>query len=664
MFKGLAKARENAKLQSRATQNSSAPPPPSAPRSTPSAFTNPVELAAKFGITPAEIDATRLTTLAPPAKAPEPDIGDGFDDFDLDLDLDDQFGDLFGQDITNDQPKVGSTEAAATHNSNVSFSPKPDNVPEKAHSDGGETHSPSQRELSRSTPQAPQTAKLNTVLSAPAIRAARPATPDFDLDLDLDDGFGDLFGQDIMNDQPKLGNTEVAATSHKSNVPLSAISDNLPRKSHSNEGETDSPSQRDISRRTHQAPRTAKLNTVPPAATITRTATSVPTLQTSQNPSRDQSHGPRTQFSTEKDVYHQPVFPSQHSPTTHSMKRGPTDYPLPPSKTSRTSRFSSPNLRSSSPSTSEPASTTPSVPRHTTTTIQRVHGRPTPPPPPHVPNSLASRLPGPAGKLPELTKEARAQMLSMRAHKHPLLLNPKHKRASVNHNSSTSQHSLPQLLTHQDDDFQCNAWSAMLYAFPSYDPSLNGISTFLRQPYGEKIPDITVLIKELRRSDVDGAAVLKDPSGEIQAAVHRQVFDTFGDAIAVGSVLQLSNISTFMPTGKAKYLNVTVANVACVYPANAEGSIILQKEDDARQDRTGAFVTPATPQQTINSVSKLSKPPMARQDRRPADNRTDIDPDDTPMIDMSKSQPGADEMQDVMQMLSAIPDIEFDDDIF
>ncbi|TPX61252.1 hypothetical protein SpCBS45565_g07310 [Spizellomyces sp. 'palustris'] len=188
-----------------------------------------------------------------------------------------------------------------------------------------------------------------------------------------------------------------------------------------------------------------------------------------------------------------------------------------------------------------------------------------------VPNpdiSTKPRLPGPAGKLPTLTNAEKALIFGSKSAS-ILLKHVKRSRPISDVGDASNGKRLLAVprtsLSQQDEDFTSLAWSNMLNTIRDYNASLNGISAFLRTSYEHKIPDLIALIKELRKTDVDGAAIFKDPTGEMQGAIHRNVFDHFGDAICNGTVLELRKISTFKPTGRAKYLNVTLANIVSIF---------------------------------------------------------------------------------------------------
>jgi hypothetical protein len=100
------------------------------------------------------------------------------------------------------------------------------------------------------------------------------------------------------------------------------------------------------------------------------------------------------------------------------------------------------------------------------------------------------------------------------------------------------------------------------------------IASIQRDGFYVKVPECTVLVAELDRSDEDALALLQDPSGTIGGCIHRQVMEEWRGDITVGAVLLLRRTSVFTPRIGQHFLNVTPDNVVRVWsvePAPAPG---------------------------------------------------------------------------------------------
>ncbi|XP_072105454.1 uncharacterized protein hrob [Mobula birostris] len=134
----------------------------------------------------------------------------------------------------------------------------------------------------------------------------------------------------------------------------------------------------------------------------------------------------------------------------------------------------------------------------------------------------------------------------------------------------SSQHSI-------EDDFGRGPWAAMKEELRLDEGDTNcflrnySIVMVLRKaalkqlPKG-KVPNMAVLVKSLTRTNTDASAVFKDPSGEMQGTIHRQLLIDQPNDLKVGTVLLLKQVGVFSPSVRNHYLNITPSNVIKVYP--------------------------------------------------------------------------------------------------
>ncbi|XP_032891243.1 homologous recombination OB-fold protein [Amblyraja radiata] len=91
----------------------------------------------------------------------------------------------------------------------------------------------------------------------------------------------------------------------------------------------------------------------------------------------------------------------------------------------------------------------------------------------------------------------------------------------------------------------------------------------LKQLPKGKVPHMAVLVKSLTRTNTDASAVFKDPSGEMQGTIHRQLLVEDPNDLKVGTVLLLKQVGVFSPSLRNHYLNITPSNVIKIYPQGA-----------------------------------------------------------------------------------------------
>uniref|UniRef100_A0A4W3HSH1 Homologous recombination OB-fold protein OB-fold domain-containing protein n=1 Tax=Callorhinchus milii TaxID=7868 RepID=A0A4W3HSH1_CALMI len=183
------------------------------------------------------------------------------------------------------------------------------------------------------------------------------------------------------------------------------------------------------------------------------------------------------------------------------------------------------------------------------------------------PQSKSRRFPGPAGILPQqhIGKNLEEILISashMPAHGAVAKLQPQE---------------IPSSQQFLEDDFGRGPWATMKaeLMLDEQDPDcfLRSYSIImvlrkaaLKQLPKGKVPYMAVLVKSLTRTNTDGSAVFKDPSGEMQGTVHRQLLIEKPNELKPGTVLLLKQIGVFSPSHRNHYLNVTPNNVLRIYP--------------------------------------------------------------------------------------------------
>ncbi|XP_051894697.1 homologous recombination OB-fold protein [Pristis pectinata] len=98
----------------------------------------------------------------------------------------------------------------------------------------------------------------------------------------------------------------------------------------------------------------------------------------------------------------------------------------------------------------------------------------------------------------------------------------------------------------------------------------------LKQLPKGKVPNMAVLVKSLTRTNTDASAVFKDPSGEMQGTIHRQLLVEQPNDLKVGTVLLLKQVGVFSPSLRNHYLNITPSNVIKIYPQGSTECIRSQ----------------------------------------------------------------------------------------
>jgi hypothetical protein len=283
-------------------------------------------------------------------------------------------------------------------------------------------------------------------------------------------------------------------------------------------------------------------------------------------------------------------------------------------------------------------------------------------------------IPGPAGRLVE-QHDAEGSVMDRalkRARTSP--------DGSRDNNSSSSSTTSSATTASASAEFLQGSWRAMLHdlavmrrdegeearAIPLFRYSLAWIK---KQNFSAKVPVLCVLVVSLRGTDGGDAYVrLRDPSGTMAGTMHRNAIEEWQGAISSGAALVLKDVSVFVPTPGAHYLNVTSGNIFAVFAhdarAPAEGDLssdLLETSlRSALQAPTTSVSAPArgaaTPVQT--RVSAPQPTPAARagpSHSPPPATTTRAPPPSAPPL----SQISASEME---ALLDGIDASAFDDD--
>lgn len=178
--------------------------------------------------------------------------------------------------------------------------------------------------------------------------------------------------------------------------------------------------------------------------------------------------------------------------------------------------------------------------------------------------SLTERkLPGPAGVLPLLQNPdeiPHAIQTPVRNKKqHRTSITPKMSKETVN------------ILLETDDDFTEPLWNDLEQKFMEVFPYTNSssISYILKNASLNRLPNgkaefLYGLIKLFRITGSNGRLILKDPTGQINGTLHRNVLERYKAILKEGSGLILKDVSVFSPNLKKHYINITPSNIVHV----------------------------------------------------------------------------------------------------
>jgi hypothetical protein len=128
-----------------------------------------------------------------------------------------------------------------------------------------------------------------------------------------------------------------------------------------------------------------------------------------------------------------------------------------------------------------------------------------------------------------------------------------------------------------DSDFQQGSWAKLCYdvdvplgPFQDSNVTFTRISKILALcPKIQRIPAMMILIKSFRLSDDGVFALVKDPSGEMDAAIHFSVLDEYKSDLVQGSSLIIRNACLLCVSSKRQIINIVLKNVICVQPPSS-----------------------------------------------------------------------------------------------
>ncbi|KAG0353366.1 hypothetical protein BC939DRAFT_505205 [Gamsiella multidivaricata] len=208
------------------------------------------------------------------------------------------------------------------------------------------------------------------------------------------------------------------------------------------------------------------------------------------------------------------------------------------------------------------------------------------------------RLPGPAGNLPELSPEEKAQLFQSRGAS--LIRGNRIPRVgSTSPNSSIKKKMKAVYQGPIDSMFLGGAWEDMIkaYGLPNYKPSTlsiyKGTAPMIeitlsdiesrKELHRGKVPYLLAMIKDFTLSEIDAAVTLLDPSGEMRGTVHITVLEQYkNNEIRIGTALALKNVSIFSPTPISHYIIITPRNIVRIFQPHPPTIILSQ---GSSQDR-------------------------------------------------------------------------------
>ncbi|KAL6763240.1 hypothetical protein V8C86DRAFT_2497112 [Haematococcus lacustris] len=130
-----------------------------------------------------------------------------------------------------------------------------------------------------------------------------------------------------------------------------------------------------------------------------------------------------------------------------------------------------------------------------------------------------------------------------------------------------------QLGTQQNTNFQCASWELALNCLDivEWDPThpllKNNVASIQRDPTTCKVPNLLAVICSLVHSAAgDAMVVLRDPSGEVKAAVSLKVLQQH-PAFCPGATVALKQVTFICPMPSIQYLCIVPENVTQVWPA-------------------------------------------------------------------------------------------------
>ena len=118
---------------------------------------------------------------------------------------------------------------------------------------------------------------------------------------------------------------------------------------------------------------------------------------------------------------------------------------------------------------------------------------------------------------------------------------------------------------HKDEDFKLKSWNLAQVIFPNHISLLNQLRN---STVNGKIEKIVLMIHKIVCIDEDIGVLLKDPTGEIYATLHKEILNSrLSLHLQHGTVLELRHVSLFKPrkVSSQVYLNVPLKRIySCI----------------------------------------------------------------------------------------------------
>ncbi|KAJ1732263.1 hypothetical protein LPJ61_002126 [Coemansia biformis] len=135
-------------------------------------------------------------------------------------------------------------------------------------------------------------------------------------------------------------------------------------------------------------------------------------------------------------------------------------------------------------------------------------------------------------------------------------------------------------------DFEGGTWAAMLdhLGMPAYKPSdakdvtrtVEAAAWPIRRVLDiartQRIRIMLVQLREMGNSDTDTSVVVVDPTGEMEASIHRPVVKRFVHFLAAGTSIILKDVVAMKATGSRPFLVITAASIEQIFTSKGPGS--------------------------------------------------------------------------------------------
>ena len=191
-------------------------------------------------------------------------------------------------------------------------------------------------------------------------------------------------------------------------------------------------------------------------------------------------------------------------------------------------------------------------------------------------------------------------------------------------------------------DFTSGAWLSMLLAadLPPFAPASasageqaqrersllrHNIRAISHPAYPSRVPSLIAMVSLCRFQDRDNYVHLKDPTGAIEASVHRHVLDQHPNQIVPGAVLVLRKTVLYSLNTTSRYLIIRAENIVRVFDAVLDVPPEYLALDTAARDTAPTSIyaptappkaqAPRTPRRAV--AAALHAPHLQRQGQTP-----------------------------------------------